>query len=174
MNRLLIIAGLILLATALVFLNQGVRKSAVPDHDDDEKPAQTQSQAQKPPLTPADPEAVLPPEETVGNPATAKHHIAAGWVYDDENQQKPETLAVPIQAIRDYVNQSEGAVSAEIVDLDVPAEDRSPAAQGVMDLGIHVDGQYLYGGNLSGAPISPGQIMQALDGAIRNGAIRKR
>ncbi len=166
MNRSILIAGLIFLGAALVFFNQGIKKSAVSDHDED---AQTQqSQAQKPPTktTPVAPNAVLPPEDTVGDPATAKHHIEVGWVYDDENQSKPETLAVPIQAIRDYVGRSSGAVSAEIVNLDVPAADRSPAARAVTDLGVRVDGQYLYGGNLSGTPLSSEGIMSALDGAV--------
>jgi len=163
MKRGFVAAGVIFLAAALVFLNQGLKKSAIPEHDDHEQAPQTQ----KLPSTPVDPKAVMPPEETDGDPATAKHHITVGWIYDEDNQQKPETLAVPIQAIRDYVKQSGGTVSAIIVDLDVPIEDRSPAAQGVTDLGLHVDDDYLYGGNLSSSPLPPDQIMRALDGAIK-------
>lgn len=162
MKRGLVVAGLILLAAALVFLNQGLKKSAVPDHDEDQQAQQTQ----KLPSIPSDPNMVLTPEETVGNPATAKHHIEAGWVYDERNQQKLETLAIPIQAIRDYVKQSGGAMSAEIVNLDVPVEDRSPAAQAVTGLGIQVDGQSLFAGNLSNAPPSPEAVAGQLKGAI--------
>ena len=56
---------------------------------------------------------------------------------------------MPLQAIRDYVKQSGGTVSAEIVDLDVPVEDRTPAAQAVTSLGIRMDGHPLFGGNVS-------------------------
>jgi hypothetical protein len=164
MKRGLIVAGLVLLAAALVFFNQGLKKSAV--SDEDEKPAQAQSQAQKMPSTPVDLKAILPPEETVGNPATAKHHIQVGWVYEEAYYRYPESLVTPIQAVRDFVKNSGGTVSAEIVDIDVPLEDRSPAARAVTDLGLHVDDQYLYGGNLSATPLPPEQIMQALNSAI--------
>ena len=163
MKRGLVAAALIFLAAALVFLNQGLNKSAVPEHEEQEQSQQTPRQ----PSTPVDPNAILPPEETDGDPATAKHHIQVGWVYDADSQQRPETLAGPIQAIRDYVKQSGGTVSAEIVDLDVPLEDRSPAAQAVTDMGLHVDNQYMYGGNISSAPFPTDQIMHALDGAIK-------
>lgn len=164
MKRGLLVVGLILLAVALVFLNQGLKKSAVPDRDEDEKAPEAQTQ--KLPSTPVDLKAALPPEETVGDPATAKHHIEVGWVYNAAYYQHSEALAVPIQAIRDFVKNNSGTVSAEIVDLDVPIEDRSPAARGVTALGIQVDGQTLYGGNLSAAPVSQETIFGALNGAI--------
>ena len=163
MKRGLVIVGLILLGAALVFLNRGVKNSALPDHDEDEQAQQTQP-AQKPPSAPGSPRTVLPPEETVGNPATATHHIAVGWVYDEENQRKPETLDAALQAVRDYVARSGGAASAEIVDLDIPAEDRSPAAQGVTELGIVLDNQPVYRGSLSKIPGGPGIISGALTG----------
>lgn len=158
MNRLLVIAGLIFLAAALVFLNQGVKKSAVSDHDEDEQAQKTQ----KPPSTPGDPAAVLPPEETVGDPATARHHIEAGWVYDEANQLKPETLTVPIQKIREYVSKSAGIASAEIVNLDVPVEDRTPAAQAVTALGVRVDGHPISTENLSRVPFPSDHLIEAL------------
>lgn len=89
-----------------------------------------------------------------------------GWIYDEANQKKPETLTVPLQAIRDYVQHSGGAMSAEIVDLDIPLEDRSPAAQAVTELGIQMNGQTIHQGNLSQ---SPQQVPQALSAVMRNG-----
>jgi len=169
MKRGIVVVGLIFLAAALVFLNQGLKKSAVSDHDEDEQAQKTQQtqKAQKPLSTPGDPKAVLPPEETLGNTASAKHHIEVGWVYDEANQQKPETLTIPIQAIRDYVRRSGTSVSAEIVNQDIPMEDRSPAAQAVTGLGIRVDGRSLYGGNLSEVPIQEGMIIEQLNRATK-------
>ena len=86
-------------------------------------------------------------------------------MYDEANQAKPETLTVPLQTIRDYVQQSGGTASAEIVDLDVPAEDRSPAAQGVTELGVMVDGKPLIA--MSDNPNSPQQITQMLSAAAK-------
>jgi len=161
MKRVLVVAGLVFLAVALVFLNQGLKKSAQPDHDDE----QAQQQTQKPPAATADPRAALPPEETFGNPTTAKHHILVGWVYDEANQLKPETLSASLQMIREYVKHTEG-VSAEVVNMDIPTADRSPAAQTVTALGITVDGKPLYKGNVSnmqgGPRIIPGALMSAI------------
>ncbi len=163
MKRLLIVVGLIVLAAALVFLNQGLKKSAVPDKDEDQQAQQSKAAA---PSVPTDSAAVLPPEETVGDPAAAKHHIEVGWVYNEANQQKPEALSTPLQAIRDYITHSGESVSAEIVDLDVPVEDRSPAAQSVTSLGVRMDGRTLFGGNLSDTPSSSTMIAGQLNAAI--------
>ena len=165
MNRFMVIAGLVILGTAVVFLGRGVNQNAVPEPGDDDPPKQSQ---QKTPPKTAAPSAVStaevarnPAEETVGNPATAKRHLLVGWVYDEGNEAKPETLDAPLQAVRDYAQRSGGTVSAEIVDLDVPAEDRSPAAQAVIDLGVTLDGQTLTDGNPSDAP---GPVEAALKG----------
>ena len=160
MKRGLLIAGLIFLGSVLVFLNQGLKKSAMSDHDENEK--RQSSQAQKTPSTPSDPKSVLPSEETVGEALAGQHRITAGWVYDEANQQKPETLTVPIQTIHELVGRSAGIASAEIVNLDVPVEDRTPAAQAVTDLGVRVDGQPLSEGNLSDAPLSRDLLIEAL------------
>ncbi len=157
MNRFLVIAGLVILGSVVVFLGRGVNQNAVPERGEDDPPPQSQTKTL--PKTPLAPTAVPTPaagpdpsEETVGDPATAKRHLLVGWVYDEANEVKPETLTVPLQAVRDYVRKSGGAASAEIVNLDVPKEDRSPAAQAVTDLGVSLDGQTLTDGNLSNAP----------------------
>ena len=160
MKRVLIIAGLVFLAAALVFLNQGLKKSAVPDHDEEEQAQQ--SKAPPPPPAPIDAKTVPSSEETVGDPKTARHHIEAGWVYDEGNQQKPETLTVALQEIREYVGKSGGIASAEIVNLDVPVEDRSPAARTVTELGIFVDGKPISTGNISSIPFPSDHLIEAL------------
>ena len=164
MKRWLVVAGVALLAAALVFFNMGVKRSALSDHDDDEQPQQTQTQTSAP--ASVDTNAALPAEETIGDPAAAKHHVVVGWAYTEGNQRKPETLNDSLQAVRDFAKQSNGAVSAEIADLDVPQEDRSPAARTVTSLGIQVDGQSLYNGDLSTMKGGSRIIFGALTGAI--------
>lgn len=165
MKRVFLIVGLVLLGGALVFFNQGVKKSATPDHDEDGNAPQ--AQAQKSPSAPGASSAALPPEEAVGDPATATHHITVGWVYDEMNQQKPETLTVPIEMVRDLVGQSAGIASAEIVNLDIPVEDRSPAAQAVTELGVRVDGNPLSEGNLSETPFSRDRMISTLQEPVK-------
>lgn len=167
MKRLLVIAGLVVLTAALVFLNQGMKKTAVPDDDEDQK--SQQSSAQKPPVSsaPNNVYAALPSEETIGDPATARHHLEVGWVYDENNQKKPETLTVPLQSLRDYIGHVGSSISAEFVNLDTPMEDRSPAARAVTELGIRLDQKPLSTGNISSAPLDQRRIMMALGKAAR-------
>ena len=161
MNRLFVIAGLVILVVALVFLNQGIKKSGLPDNDDAPPPASAQTAPPPSKLpAPAGP-AALPAEQTVGNPATAKHHIVVGWSYNPTNQQKPETLNAPLQAIQSYVQKTGGSVSAEIVNVDVPASDRSPAAGN----GIIVDGKPVFTGDLSTA--SSPKVIGAIQAATK-------
>lgn len=172
MNRWFLILGVGILIAALAFLNQGIKKAAPTDADLQQ--AQQQSQPPAPaapprpaaPLKPSASPAALPAEETVGDPATATHHIRVGWVYDEANQAKPETLTGPLQAIRDYASHSGGTVSAEIVNLDVPAADRSPAARVVTAPGVVVDNKTLFNGSISETPMPPEQIARALDSAV--------
>jgi len=168
MNRLFVVAGLAILIVALVFLNQGIKKSGLPDTDDNAPPpaaaAQPAPAAKAPAASPSTAPAALPAEQTVGNPATAKHHITVGWSYNEANQQKPQSLATPLQAVQSYVEKSGGSVSAEIVNTDVPTSDRSPAAQAVTGNGVFVDGKPVINGDVSSAP--PQQVV----GAIQNAA----
>lgn len=169
MNRGFVIALVLILGVALVYLTQGVRKASPTEADEQQAQEQAQQQAQKDAeakqaASPAPmPSGVLAPEETVGNPAAARKHISVGWIYTEENVQKPETLTVPLKAVRDMVAKSGGMLSAEIVDLDVPAKDRSPAAQGVVNWGIDVDGKPAIDGDISGQ--SENQVTQAVTGA---------
>lgn len=166
MNRLFVIAGLVILVVALVFINQGINKAGQPDHDDDAPPPAAQSAPAKAPTKlPATATADLPAEQTVGNPATAKHKIVVGWSYNEANQQKPDTLAGPIKAIQDYAQKTGGSVSAVIVNTDVPASDRSPAAQAVTSNGIFVDGKPVVKGDVSAA--APQQVLGAVQAATK-------
>lgn len=169
MNRLFVIAGLAILIVALVFLNQGIKKAGLPDNDDAPPPAAAKA-APTPPvkvpsMTPSAGSATLPEEQTVGDPATAKHHILVGWSYTDANQSKPGALATPLQAIQAYVQKNGGSVSAEIVNTDVPAADRSPAAQGVAGNGVFVDGKPVFTGDVSKAPTQ--QVVGAIQAATK-------
>ena len=160
-NRVLIGGGLAVLVGALVFLNQGVKKAAVPEHDEE-----AAAQAKKAPTTPVKADAVLASEETVGDPA-AKHHITVGWIYTYATFSHPEGLAVPLQAVRDVVKNSGGIASAEIVNLDVPLEERSPAAQTVTDLGVSVDGKTLFDSNPGDTPVPAQTVMEQIVQAMK-------
>lgn len=169
MNRLFVVAGLAILIAALVFLNQGIKKTGLPDKDDDAPPPQAASQAKPAPkaaaLPPTVSPATLPAEQTVGNPATAKHHIVVGWSYNENNQKQPASLTTPLQAVQEYVAKSGGTASAVIVNTDVPASDRSPAAQAVAANGIAVDGKPVITGDVSATP--PQKVVGAIEAAAK-------
>ena len=169
MNRFFVIAGLVILVVALIFLNQGIQKSGRPDSNDAPPPAAQTAASAKPSAPPAaapgsTPAATLPAEQTVGNPATAKHHIQVGWSYTGSNQQKPQTLTAPLQAIQTYVQQHPGT-AAEIVNTDVPAADRSPAARSVSGNGVFVDGKPILNGDVS--RVSPPMVLKAIQAATK-------
>ncbi len=176
MNRVFALIGVGIAIAALAFLSQGIKKNA-PTDEDLQKQAQAEQTAAQNAAPPAarttQPPAstvltsTLPAEIADGNPASAKHHIQVGWVYDEANQANPNTLTVPLQAVRDFVQRSSGAVSSEIVNLDVPAEDRTPAAQSVSQMGIAVDGKPVLTENLSDKPLSSQQITQMLSTASK-------
>lgn len=166
MNRLFVIAGLAILIVALVFINRGVNKAGQPDHDEDAPPPAAKAAPAQPSVKlPSTATTDLPAEQTVGNPATAKHKIVVGWSYSEASQQKPELLTSPLKAIQGYAQQTGGAVSAEIVNTDVPASDRSPAAQVVTGNGVFVDGKPVIKGDVSAAP--PQQVLSAVQAATR-------
>lgn len=182
MNRWFVISGLVILVLALGLLTQGVRKAA-PTEAQAQQDAQAAQQAkakQNPPPLPNPPApkaspaeapaaasgaAGPPAEETVGDPVKARHHIEVGWIYEEGSAPNADKLNATLDEVRQLARKSGGSISAEIVDLDMPAEDRSPAAQGVTDLGVTVDGQTVSDGNPADA--APGSLAAALGGAIR-------
>ncbi|BDI28179.1 hypothetical protein CCAX7_002300 [Capsulimonas corticalis] len=143
------IVVILVLVAALSFLSKGMQRNAVADHDED-APQQTSDTKKDTPKTPApaplaqaappgtDP---IPAEEQIGDPKTAKHKVVVGWTYTPDNQAKTEALQQTLTAVRQMAQQSHGAVSVQIVNLDVPAADRSPAAKSVSEQGIIVDGK---------------------------------
>jgi len=168
MNRLFLMIGVGIAIVALLFLSQGIKKAS-PTDEDLQKQAQEAAQKNAPPTPPSAPPAKVPSasdaqpaEEALGDPASAKYHISVGWVYDDANQAHPETLEAPLQAVRDFVAKSQGKVSAEIVNLDVPAEDRSPAGQKVSELGVNIDGHEVINDNPSSRPTNAAAITAEL------------
>ena len=163
------IVGLVLLIVALVFLSQGVKKAGPSEH---EVEAQEQAHQATPPPGAAtgpstgDAAAALPPEQTVGDPATAKHRMTVGWVYTEQNQPNTGALAEAIRRISGYAGKG-GTVSAEIVNLDVPPEDRSPAAQAVTTWGVTLDGRPVFEGDLgTGTPERFYPLQRTLDQAL--------
>lgn len=165
MNRLFVVTGLVILIVALVFINQGIKKAGVPDHDEDAPPPAAKSAPAAPVKLPSTIANDLPAEQAVGNPVAAKHHITVGWSYSNASQQKPETLTAPIKAIQDYAQETGSRVSVEVVNTEVPASDRSPAARSVTGNGVFVDGKPVFKGDVSSA--SPQQIVGAIQAATK-------
>lgn len=174
MNRVFAIIGLVILAIAIVYLTQGISKTA-PTEDEADQAQRVQQQAQVEKqrkaiiaqITPTGPSNIPQSEETLGNPATAKHHIKVGWFYDEDNLKNPEQLIIPLQTVAKFVEHENGKVSAVIVDLDVPREDRSPAAQSVTDVGMQFDGNHPFFQNFSGGMMSQDELEESMASGMR-------
>lgn len=172
MKRWFLGAVLVILVVAFGFLTQGVHKSSMTEDQEqqaavDAQKAQadkTKEAAAKQPA-PATADTTLPAEEVIGDPATAKHHIEVGWIYEDTDVVSADKLQSALAEARTFAQKSGGTVSAVLVDLDVPTEDRSAAAQGVVDLGVDVDDNSIYTQNPSDA--APGALTAALQGAAK-------
>ncbi len=169
MKRWFLAAVLVVLVLAFGFLKQGVHKSSMTEEEQQQAAQEAQkAQADKAPAKKAavpaasaapSPDA-LPAEQTIADPATAKHHITVGWVYENTDVVDTGKLKAAFGEVRAFVLQGGGASSVVIVDLDVPTEDRSPAGQAVTSLGVEVDGQSVYDQNPSEA--APGTLTAAL------------
>lgn len=138
MKRFAPILGILILVGMLALLNRNINKAgsgdgAPPPPDAAKK---STSAAATPAVNAADP---LPPEITLGS-LTAPTKITVGWVYDTANQPNPAALTAVIDAVKQRVNASNGALSAEIVNLDMPASELSPQAAAVTGLGVAVNG----------------------------------
>lgn len=135
MKRFAPIIAIVVLVGILALLNKTINKNAGSDEDAPPPPAPAAKTA---PAPAADP---LPPEITLGSPATAQYKITVGWVYDNHNQPDPTALAQAIDAVKQRAAASSGKVSAEIVNLDAPLDELSPQAQAVTGLGVAVNGE---------------------------------
>lgn len=170
MKRFVPIIAILVLVGMLALLTRTINKSAGSDEDRPPPPAATKAPA--PPALPsaADP---LPPEITLGNPATAQDKVTMGWVYDSANQADPTALAQAIDAVKQRAAASGGKVSAEIVNLDVPGDELSPQAQSVTGLGVAINGEagamvgdkeIALAGNPGEGSVTAANIGAALDG----------
>ena len=138
MKRLLPLFAAALLVFALIFVVHRLDNAAPADHDEDETPA-AQATSPAAPTASTDSGEELPPEEMVGS-AGAKYKFTVGWYYDETNQSNTKPLLAALQAVKALIADSDGHASVEIVDVDVPPEDRSPNAQAVTEAGLGLNG----------------------------------
>lgn len=134
MKRFAPLLAIIVLVGVLALLNKNINKGVSGDEDAPPLPAPAAKTAA---VAASDP---LPPELTLGSPATAQYKITTGWVYDPATQADPAALAHALDAVKQSVAASDGRASAEIVNLDMPASDLSPQAQTVTGLGVAING----------------------------------
>lgn len=147
MKRFAPLFAALLLVFALVFVKHNLDKAAPGEHED-EQASTSQSTPAKAPI-PAREETEFLPEEMIGS-GGAKYKITVGWVYNETNQPDPTALQDALGTVRQLAQRSDGAISAQIVNVDVPPEDRSPGAQAVTRVGVSVNG--LSSPALSGNP----------------------
>ena len=136
MRQGVLIVSVIILVAALAMLNNGIHKVAPTDQE-----ANTPPPTQKAASTVTTPLPPLAPEEAIGDPARAKYRITVGWRYDTVNQADPSQLIQSVDVARQFAKRSSSMVAMEIVDLDVPPANRSPAARAVKTLGITINGK---------------------------------
>jgi hypothetical protein len=143
MKRLIPLFIGILLIGVLALVNHSISKTAKPDNDDDDSQAQTTTKTSPPKTVPVPPAALgsgLMPELTLNDPTKAKYKVTVGWVYDEKTMADPQPLMQAIQVVQKLAQASGGTISAEIVDLDLPASEVSPNAASVTGLGVAVNG----------------------------------
>ena len=130
-----------------------------------------------------------PPDETVGDPAKARHHIQIGWSYDEANQKNPAMLTGPIEAVQGLREEERrghcfgGDRQSRRARLEIgpaAAKDRHHAP------GVVVDGRTIADGAvfLRCTSAHPGHCPDALDSgctaqevgnaALRGGALLRR
>ncbi len=135
MKRFAPLLAILVLIGVLAILNKNINKGVAGDEETPSPPAPAAKTATTPASDP------LPPEITLGNPATAQYKITVGWIYDSATQPDSTALTQAIDAVKQRVTASGGKVSAEIVNLDVPADELSPQAASVTGLGVAVNGE---------------------------------
>jgi len=172
MNRYILpIIVVALLGFALFKLNTGMAQNAQPDHDDDA--AQTQQDTSKKPAAPPPPSstpgqagapatAAAPDEVVVGDPSKAKYKITAGWSYNSANQSNSQQLTSTIDELRKVAKSSNGQVSVQIVDVDVPQDQRSPNTRSIQDVGINVNGKPVSNDNLGEGNSAPQAVSSGI------------
>jgi len=165
------------LVFGLISLNSGMSKNAQPEHDDDD---QQQSQTDTTKKTPPPPAAhtaptsapgstvVAPNEVVLGDPSKAKYKITAGWSYDSSNQADSSKLTSTIAALQNVAKSSNGQVSVQIVDVDLPPDQRSTATKSIQDVGISVNGKPVSGDNLGEGGSAPEAVSSGIGTMVKH------
>lgn len=178
MRRLFPILLIAVLVGALYMVNQGISKNATKDHDDDDDQKQEQK-SDKPAPKPVGETGVhdlIPAEITVGNPATAKYKVTFGWVYDENVVRDQAMVSQIMGSLQQWASAGGDKVYLEIVNLDMPAEDLSPAAAQVQGLGVTINGSSTVmvnghptdlSGNILQPNMNPPAVMSAITSATR-------
>lgn len=170
MKRFAPIIGILVLIGLLALLNKSMNKTAV--RDDDDATVLPPAAAAKSTVAAQDP---LPPEMTLGNAGTAQYKITLGWVYDSATQTDPAALTQAVDAVKQSVAASGGRMSAEIVNLDMPAKELSPQSGAVTGLGVAINGnagatvagkEIALAGNPGEGTVSAANITAVLKGVL--------
>ena len=175
MNRYILpVIVVALLGFALFKLNTGMAQNAQPEHDDDAAQSQqdtSKKPAAPPPSTPGAAAAntpAAPDEVVVGDPSKAKYKITAGWSYTSNNQSNSAQLSSTIAELQKVAKSSNGQVSVQIVDVDVPEDQRSPGTKGIQDVGIAVNGKPVTTDNLGEGSSTPQAVTAGVGAMVRH------
>lgn len=177
MRRLFPLLLIAVLVGALYMVNQGISKNATKDHDEDEQ-KQEQKTDKPAPKAPGETGAhdLIPAEITIGNPATAKYKVMFGWVYDENVVRNQAMVGQMLGGLQQWAHAGGDKVYLEIVNLDMPAEDLSPAAAQVPGVGVTVNGSSTVNvnghatdlsGNILSSKMYPPAVMSAITGAVK-------
>lgn len=139
--------GILILICLLAGLNMWQSRST-PTGDDDDQQSQQQSsnpatQSANKPVANLTGDLVtsLLPEQTIGNPATAKTRITIGYIFDTQTQAHPEAASTIVDSVRGWVQQQGNAASLQLVCLDLPPDQLTDPADAKVPLGITIDGR---------------------------------
>ncbi len=163
-KRIGLIACLLLLVGALVYLNGGTPRTNQGNQNGQSAPATPAATAPaSPPGGVSSPSTTLPAEETVGDPVAAANKITAGWQYDTQNLLHQQALNDALNAITAFARAHKDT-SAVVADVDVPAQSRSRPAGAVSGVGVFLNGRPLPGlqGNLGEGTVTAEAISKAL------------
>jgi len=166
MKRVGLIVSVLILIVALTYLNNGISRNTRPD-DDDAPPQKTQAQNPPPAKPPTRTLTNPPPPEERAGAATAPYKISVGWQFDAANQADSTALVQALGAVQQFAAIHKNT-SVEIVNTDVPLEQRSPSARSVKSEGIAVNQRPLVGltGNPGEGAVTPANITGALNAVV--------
>lgn len=137
MKRYLPLVFIAIIIVAITSLNNGIRKTAPKEHDDEET---AQKQKDNKPAEAAPVTDLIPSELIINDPEKAATKATIGWIYDPKTMADPMALRMIAGAIQAWTTSTHGKTSLVMVNLDVPKDQRSPAARNVDQLGLTIDG----------------------------------